>query len=176
MATPMHNEHGPLSTPRGHGASTAGTMLITLGLFLLAAQYLQSETLALFFLPGLGLIFLVGGLSTRNVGLIVPGSILVGLGSGIYLAAGPLAYLSEEATAGVILLGLASGFGLITVLASAMTLRLHWWPLIPAGILSLVAGTLQLGAQGIEILIWTARVWPVALIIAGALLVLRRRE
>lgn len=176
MAMPVHSEREPMSAARGRNPYFVGMMLIGLGLFFLAAQYFQSETLALMFLPGLGLIFLAGGLSTGNVGLIIPGSILCGIGTGVYLVNGPLAYMGDQANGGIIVLSLAAGFVLITVLSSVLSSRLYWWPLIPASVLSVVGGALLLGERGLTVLTWIGHAWPVALIVAGCAMLVRQRS
>jgi predicted benzoate:H+ symporter BenE len=64
------------------------------------------------------------------------------------------------------MLALAGGFLGIWVLGSLYRLpQSHWWPLIPGGILTLI-GLVQLGRTEVS---GALTLWPVVLIIIGAL-------
>ncbi|MFP4635419.1 MAG: hypothetical protein ACLFRD_06130 [Nitriliruptoraceae bacterium] len=111
----------------------------------------------------LGIGFLIAYAFTRSYGYLVPGSILTGLGAGLVVAAqdGP-----DEA----VVLGLGLGFLAIAVVNRGLgeAKAGWWWPLIPGGVLVIVGvstlmGTLDLGRF----------VVPIALIVVGALLLLR---
>ena len=62
-----------------------GAALIAVGFILLLDQYLRTGWLNLLILPICGLILLGWGIATRKYGLLVPGSILTGLGIGEFI-------------------------------------------------------------------------------------------
>jgi hypothetical protein len=176
MSMPMQTNPAPVSRPAENGRWVGGAVLILIGLLSLAAQFIPSQSMGQVFLLLLGSLFLIWGIGTRNVGLVVPGGVLSGLGTGVYLIGGPLGYLGDPASGGVIVLSLAAGFVLIALLSSAIGRRIYWWPLIPATVLAFVGATLLGGEAGLEMLVWFGRVWPVALIGVGAYLLLRRGD
>ncbi len=162
----------PNATVRQIGA---GVAFITIGAFLLIAQNLAFNWLGLSILPGLGMIFLVWGLVTRTPGLLIPGGILTGLGAGAIAIDLWGAALPEANQAGIFMLTFAGGWGLITVL-SALIGKPMLWPLIPGGIMALVAAAafgLGSAQQALELL---GRFWPVIFIVLGLATLLRRRQ
>ena len=154
----------------------AGIALIAIGVLVLVAQFSKSELLGLLFLPGLGLIFLLWGSAVRSVGLLIPGGVLSGIGLGAYLMEGPLSYLEDEAEGAVFLLSFAFGWALITLLSALVCREVHWWPLIPGGIMALIGSALLVGGPALTALEWTGKVWPLILIGLGAYLLLRRQK
>ena len=159
-----------------------GVALIGIGLLALAGYFLPADLSGLLFLPALGLIFLLWGLGARAIGLLIPGGILSGLGLGIFLLAQPLRHLSEEMKGGVFLLAFALGWGVITLLSTLISDRLHWWPLIPGGILTLIGGAVLIGGSALtglaalgSLLGTIGSAWPVGLIVLGLYLILWRR-
>ena len=142
-----------------------GVLLITVGLVFLTAQQLSigREIVVLV----IGIVFAIAYAATRTYGLLIPAGILTGLGVGIALE-------RRVAIPEIVVLGLGLGFiGVYVVDALLTRAEHHWWPLIPGGVLVIVAvssGALGSGAErAIEL------VWPVALIAAGALLLVRAR-
>lgn len=171
----MHTDTPPeLNENRQRKGLLGGLILIGLGLYLFAAQFVQAPWMGLLIMPALGLIFLAGGLAGRNPGLLIPGGILSGLGLGTYLVAGPLGDVSELTRGAVVLISFAAGWGLIPLL-SALIGRRVLWPLIPGGILAAVGGLLLAGTAGQAALEWAGRLWPLALIAAGVGMLWRRR-
>lgn len=137
-----------------------GLALIWVGalLLLITTTELGAEVL----LPGVGVGFVAAYLVTGSYGMLIPGAIVTGLGIGTVAAA-------QGAPSGAEPLGLGIGF-----LAIALVSRLRgprpagwWWPLIPGGIITLVALD-QLTAAGPIVL-------PVALIVVGLALLLGGR-
>ncbi len=153
---------------------SAGIGLIVIGLLVLAAQFIRSDWVGLLFLPALGLIFLVWGSATRNVGLLIPGGILSGLGLGVFLIEVVHPNLESVDTGGIFLASFGLGWGLITLFSAIFTDRTHWWPLIPGSILGLIGGLLLTGDVGLEVLEFAGKLWPVALIGLGLWFLLRR--
>lgn len=154
---------------------TGGIILILVGALTLLAQLDVFTNIGMLFLPALGIIFLVWGLLTRTFGLIIPGGILGGIGLGAALMEGPLAGLAEPTQGAIFLLAFAAGWVLISLLSKFTAGTFQWWPLIPAGIMGLIGGLLAAGETGLQVLKVIGYAWPVALIAAGAWIILRKR-
>ena len=135
-----------------------GLILIGLGVFFLLGRTALSGAL---FLGGLGAIFLVAYLSSRNYGLLIPGCILAGLG------VGELINWSS--------LGLGLGFIAIFVIDRLARGKSHWWPLIPGGIITISALTERGGPLIAPLRGLVDNFWPLLLIAVGLLLLFRRR-
>lgn len=158
---------------RGSGGMVWGAILILIGAFALVEQIFHLD-FGLYFLPLLGVIFLLAGILGRKYGLLIPGGILAGLGVGTLLVEGPFKYLgNSQASSGVFMLAFAGGWLVIT-LAALLINRVILWPLIPGAFLGLF-GVALLGARtGLFSVINQG--WPIILIAIGLYLVLRRRE
>ncbi len=158
----------------GKGRLMTGVALIVIGATVLLFQLVEVPNEGALLMSALALIFLVWGVTTRSVGLLIPGGILAGIALGVYLSEGPLRQLEETADGGVFLVSFAAGWALITVLSVAIQ-RIAWWPLIPAGIMAVIGGAMLVGGAAVELLEYTNYIWPLALIGVGAYLLLRRR-
>lgn len=170
MLSQLKNQPNPTTRQIG-----AGVAFIVIGTLLLVVQNFAFQWLGLAVLPGLGLIFLVWGLVTRTPGLLIPGGILTGLGAGVIGIDLWGAALPEMNQGGIFMLAFAGGWGLITVL-SALIGKPMLWPLIPGGIMALVAAAI-FGLNGAQqVLELAGRFWPVIFIILGLATLLRRRE
>lgn len=163
-------------TRRTRNRSAAGIALIAIGLLVLIGQLTAWTNLVWLVLPGLGLIFLIWGLSTRNFGLMVPGCILGGLGLGLYTMTGPLSDTLAWAQPSIFLFCFAAGFALISLFSLFMDDHFHWWPLIPAGMIALVGVALITGGFGLDLLKLMGLAWPLLLIGLGVFVLLRRKE
>ncbi len=146
-----------------------GIILIGIGVIALANQFTNFnwDHLGLYFLPLLGGAFLLGGILSRQAGLIIPGGIISGIGWGSLLIAGPLSGLTGDNEGAIFMLTFALGWGLITVLTAVFTDETHWWPLIPGGIMALIGLGILFGGifmQGLSLL---GRIWPAFLIVLG---------
>ncbi len=148
-----------------------GLILISIGLIALLSQFeLFSDfgNFATFFMAGLGGLFLVWGILTRQAGLIIPGGIISGIGWGIVLITGPLLQLDgSDAEGAVFMLTFAAGWAAITILTAVFTDETHWWALIPGGIMALIGGSLIFGGVLMTILEWVGKGWPLVLILLG---------
>jgi hypothetical protein len=132
-----------------------GLILIALGVAFLLGQYFEFGP-ALFLIL-LGLVFLIPYAFTRSYGMLIPGCILAGIGLGLVFDRPPLS------TAIAMPIGLGVGFIAIFVLQLIVARQLHWWALIPGGILLLVGV-----AEGIpyaQVLI--EKGWPLILVLIG---------
>jgi hypothetical protein len=76
---------------------------------------------ALYLLLGLGLMLLLWGSAARLFGLIIAGSLLLGIGPGMYVAWGVPVESNSLARVGVMLVSFALGWGLITLFSRRVT-------------------------------------------------------
>jgi hypothetical protein len=153
----------------------AGVLLIIGGLFLLVLNFVESDILGLLVLPVLGVLFLAYSFYTREFGFAIPGCILTGLGLGILLGTRIL-NVQDAAVAGTILLGLAAGFVALAFITPYFHEKRAVWPLIPGGILAVIAVLLIIGGAGLEVLNFAGNFWPLIPIAIGAYLLLRYRQ
>ncbi len=158
------------------GRVIAGVALILIGALLLIAQITQSANLGLLIPAALGVIFLVWGLVTRTFGLVIPGSILVGIGLGISLITGPYSAMESDAQGGVFMLAFAGGWLLMCLLSPLTTSGFQWWPLIPGGIIGAIGLALASGGFGMQLLQIIGYGWPLILVGIGIYLLLKRRR
>ena len=160
---------------RRHSGIVGGAILITIGLFALAQQFLPINW-GLYFLPFLALIFLSAGMLEKRPGLLIPGGILAGVGAGaIAVQSSFFAAMGEPMRGGLFMLIFAGGWTVITA-ASYLIGKVMLWPLIPAGFMGLFGLTLLAGEFGLPFLTLARFFWPVALIALGLFLVLRRKS
>ncbi len=152
-----------------------GIALVLIGLFLFSAQYVQAEWLGRLILPGLGIIFLMWGIISRNFGLIIPGGILSGLGSGVFLIEGQFSHIEEIHKGGLVMLSFAAGWALITLLSRPVSGKFEFWPLIPGAIIGLIGAALFSGGMALEVLNLVGKGWPRGLIAAGLYIILWRK-
>jgi hypothetical protein len=165
----------PEAHPNDRWAS--GIVLIGIGVLVLIVNLLKSETLAMLVLPLLGIAFLAWAFFSRRFPLVIPGSILLGLGVGVLISV-QMTTTTAEPKGGVVVLGLAVGFAAIALLAPLFEKVRAWWALVPAFILALVGIPLMMGDQGIQFLQVVGQWWPLILVVIGlyVLFVPRRGE
>lgn len=156
-------------------AVIGGTLLVAIGLLVLLVQNIKTESLGLLFLPALGGLFLVAGILGRQVGFIIPGGILTGIGMGVVLTQNPALAVTDTAQGGVFFLGFALGWFLITVLSRVFTRDPQWWALIPGTIMALIGGALMLGGTALNVLEFAGRWWPLILVALGLVIIVRRK-
>jgi len=125
----------PMMTTRHDYTWGVGAALIAVGVILLLDNYLKTGWLVQLILPVSGFIFLSWGIVTRRFGLVIPGSILAGLGVGGFLAMSRFFSFSTYTRVGLLLSAFALGWVLITIFSLLLKERMAWWPLIPASIL-----------------------------------------
>lgn len=163
------------ATGEGRNGVVAGTVLVGCGLVLLAGQIF---TLGAWPLVLLGLIFTAAGIATHTAGWFIPGGVLNGIGLGaVVIESGLVA--GDPLEGGVFLLCFAAGWLSIFVLTKLFTPRPMAWTFIPAIVMAAIGFPLLLGAAGEALLAtalgWLAFAWPLALIVAGIAVLVRRR-
>ena len=137
---------------------SAGLILIAIGLGLYLIDRVEGigeEAVLLI----IGSAFLIAYFVRKNYGLLIPGCILLGLGVG---SVGRGSFLGfGEST----MLGLGMGFIAIFVIARLNEGKSHWWPLIPGGVMLVMAipRTHQLFEY-----VWNH--WQLILVFIGALI------
>ncbi len=155
-------------------ALAPGGVILALGLVFLRGP-LSLVGFALYVLVGLGLALLAWGLFERLFGLIIPGCLLLGIGPGVYAGWGPNAEPNGLVQTGIMLVGFALGWGLITVFSRRVTQKFVWWPLIPGGVLAMVGWGLYIGGDPDNALGFIGNTGSIGLILFGVYLILLRR-
>jgi hypothetical protein len=122
-----------------------------------------------------GLAFLAWGFFERLLGLLIPGSLLTGIGPGFYLGFVSNAGNSELVQVGVLLTCFGLGWALITLTSRMINPIFLWWPLIPGGILAVVGWGLTIGGNKGTAITLIGNTGSIGLIIFGLYLILLRR-
>lgn len=151
-----------------------GVVLVVIGLMAFAAQIWQNSVIGLWVLLALGVLFLAWGVVTRNVGPLIPGGILSGLGVGVLLANGMPGAWSEMTNGGIVVLCLGLGFLSIVPLSAMVSGKAQLWAMIPGGILTLVGVALFAGNMGVQLLALAGYAWPLILIAIGVYIIWKR--
>jgi len=155
-----------------------GIILILIGILFLLAN--------LNIIPGLNFLLLIGIVflliyffKSKHLGFLIPGCIFLSIGLfALFKATG---LISEDADSSFLLF-LAGAFWAVFFIHTIRIDTTEWgarfWPVFPAGALSVI-GLLQFGVTywnlSISYLKYTNYVWPVALIIAGIIVLLKSR-
>ncbi len=150
----------------------SGVSLIALGALLWVAQSGRIDSGTIFMIA-LSAIFLAWGLLARAFGLLIPGGLLAGITLGIHLTETAFPALGEPQQGAWVLLSIAAGWALISLL-SPLTGRFYAWPLIPGAIMAAIGGALLAGQPGLDALEMVGRTWPLGLIALGLYLILWR--
>ena len=144
-----------------------GVILIAIGATLFTVQLLNLDGDVVVLV--IGLILAVAYAATRRYELLIPAGIVTGLGTGILLE-------NAGAMGEPVVLGLGLGFFAIyagDLLTTGARAPGRWWPLIPGGILTIIAAAEStFGPEGARLI---TQGWPILLIAAGAWLLLRGR-
>ena len=129
----------------------------------------------LYILSALGVSLLMWGVARRLFGLIIPGSLLLGIGPGIYFAWGNANPANPLVQTGLMLVWFALGFALISLFSRTLKHIFVWWPFIPGGVLAMVGWGLYLGGDPDNAVSFISNTGSIALIIFGLYLILLRR-
>jgi hypothetical protein len=126
-------------------------------------------------LGGIGLAFLAWGFFERLLGLIIPGSLLSGIGPGFYLGFVSNSGNSELVQVGFFITCIGLGWILITLTSRMINPAFLWWPLIPGGIQTMVGWGLTIGGSRSSAMTLIGNTGSISLIILGLYLILLRR-
>lgn len=162
-----------LAKPAWWALVPAGIIFSTGLAFLLSD--LRVIDFVLWVVSGTGIVLLVWGVYWRLFGLIIPGSLMVTTGPGIYLAWGSSMGQNPLAKTGIMLAIFAIGWALIILFSRVVTSKFVWWPLIPAGILAMVGWGLYIGGDPKNATSFIANTGSIGLIIFGIYLLLLRK-
>jgi ABC-type multidrug transport system fused ATPase/permease subunit len=155
-------------------ALLTGVAVAAVGVTFLSTPF-RIVLLVLYVSAGVGLVFLWWGIVSRLFGLIIPGCLLLGSGSGVYLAWGDAIEVNGLAKTGVMLVCIAFAWALITVFSRLLTDKFVWWPLIPGGIIAMVGWGLYIGGNPNNAVNFIGNTGSIGLIIFGLYLLLLRR-
>lgn len=148
-----------------NGRLIAGASLVIVGLGLFALEAVDGAGDAAILLA-IGAVFMALYFMRRVYGLLVAGSIVLGVGLGQLLER------VTDLSGDVNVIGIGTGFVGIYVIDRLTTTSAHWWPLIPGGILLIIGISSVAGASA-------DLVFPALLVVAGIALVVgagRRKE
>ncbi|MRR30301.1 hypothetical protein EG834_08255, partial [bacterium] len=147
-------------------ALVPGGIILSTGLAFLFTD-LRLIDFVLWVVTGTGIVLLVWGIYWRLLGLIIPGSLMVTTGPGIYLAWGTTMGTNPLAKTGIMLAIFALGWALIILFSRVVTSKFIWWPLIPLGILAMVGWGLYIGGDPENATAFIANTGSIGLIIFG---------
>jgi hypothetical protein len=153
-----------------------GGILSGFGVTLLFSP-MRFEDFILYLALGTGLPLLLWGLIDRLIGLIIPGSLLVTAGPGIYMSWQSHApFLGNTLVqTGIMLIWFALGWALISASGRAILNKYIWWPLIPGSILAVVGIGLYIGGDPKHALGFIGNTGSIALMVFGLYLLLMRK-
>ncbi|HSV85559.1 MAG TPA: hypothetical protein VLH85_03225 [Levilinea sp.] len=155
-------------------ALVPGSVIAPVGLVFLATS-LRVFDFALYLPLGLGLGLLAWGLAARLFGLIIPGSLLVGVAPGIYIAWGIPLETNYLARTGIMLVSFALGWALITLFSRRITYKFVWWPIIPGAVLAISGWGLYIGGNPGNAVAFISNTGSIGLVLFGLYLLLMKR-
>lgn len=136
----------------------AGLILIAVGMGLFLIDRVEGIGPEVVMLV-IGVAFLIAYFVRKNYGLLVPGCILLGIGIG-QVGRGSFLGFGESS-----MLGLGFGFIAIYVIARLYEGKTQWWPLIPGGVMLIMAIP-----SGHELLEYLWGHWQLLLVLIGVLI------
>ncbi len=163
------------SLPASYWALVPGFILASLALCFIYSE-LRFLDFVLYLLTGTGLVLLAWGIFSKLFGLIIPGSLLITIGPGIYLAWGTQFAINALTKTGTMLVLFAIGWGLIILFSRVLTTKFIWWPLIPGGVLAVVGWGLYIGGDPQNAASFIANTGSISLIIFGLYLLLLKKS
>jgi hypothetical protein len=125
---------------------------------------------------GLGLAFLIIGVTKKWIGMIIPGCLLIGTGFGVYIPWGTQYASTALSKTGTMLVLFGIGWVLITVVNRIMVDKFVWWPLIPGGLQAVVGWGLYIGGEPGNAVNFISNTGSIVILILGLYLLLMRRS
>ena len=149
-----------------------GIILILAGVLWLVKPHIELSGGT--FLAGLGLLFLLLWAFFSRYGFLVPGGILLGLGTGLWTSR-----MAPEGTGRILFfVCFGAGFVLVFLLDRLKRPKSPHWPLIPGGVLMGIGGYMAAERQGWippGLVAYLKYLWPVLLIVLGIYLLIKRK-
>ena len=155
-------------------ALVPGGLLCALGAYFIYSP-MRPVDLVLYLSVSLGLVFIIWGIIGHLFRLIIPGCLLITMGPSIYLAWGIPSSQNILTRTGIMLVGFAFGWLLITILSRTLTSNFIWWPLIPGGVLAMVGWGLYIGGNPKNAAVFISNTGSIGLILFGIYLLLLRK-
>lgn len=150
------------------------SILIALGLCFALTQA-NGFDVTLYVLSSVAFAFLSVGIHKKWMGFIIPGSLTLFIGIGIFSAWGVNSDVNALARTGIMLVCFAFGWGLISLLSRLFRGALVWWPLIPGALLAVVGYGLFTGGAPGKAAGFIGNTGSVAILAIGLFLLLFRR-
>jgi hypothetical protein len=113
-----------------------GFGLIAVGISVLVDQFLKTGWIVFAIVPITGVIMLTEGMRTRKIGLIIPGSLVLGLSIGGIVFLSHLINLPVEKKVGLLIFFFAFGWIMIPVFQRVAGGHGLTWALVPGGIIA----------------------------------------
>ena len=113
---------------------------------------------------------------TVPIGLIVAGSLTLGLLAALVLVLGPLGGAPEDVISGTALLAFAGGWALLAALSACWTRQPQRWAAVPAGLLALLGAGLLIVAPPSAVLDALGWVWPLGLLALAVWMTVQARR
>lgn len=152
-----------------------GFFLILIGLVFFAGRFF--DNFGLMVMPALGLGFIAWSIASRNIGLLIPGGILSGIGLGtVLLESNWVTRMELSDDGGVFLVSFALGWFLITLLSILVFQKPMWWPMIPGGIMAVIGSGLLVDERILGIFSIFGNFWPLILVAVGIYIIWRQYE
>jgi hypothetical protein len=124
---------------------------------------------------GIGLALLIWGMREKYIGLVIPGCLVLGAGSGVYLGWGDSLEVNNLAKTGLMLVCFALAWLLITICSKVISDKFIWWPLIPGGVIAVVGWGLYIGGNPGNAVNFIGNTTSIGLILFGLYLLLLRQ-
>lgn len=143
--------------------------------FALAYQFLVNRhsllDYVLFISLAVGFVLLAWGITSKKIGLIIPATLIITIGAGLFYGWGTPETPGGLQKTGVMLVWFALGWILITVVSRVIEKSFIWWPLIPGGILLMVGSGLYIGGNPANALGFLGNTGSIGLILVGIYLI-----
>lgn len=150
-----------------------GLIMIAVGTLVLASRAIDFGNFGLFIPLMLGVVFTLLGISQRQLGFLIPGGILSGIGTGILAMEGVSGLSLGIDDGAIFMLCFAGGWGMIALLSAMFTDEEAWWALIPGGIMALIGAAIGFGGMFESTLSLVGQGWPLVLVAIGVWTLLR---
>lgn len=156
-----------------------GVVLILIGALALFSRFIPDSfaiNYGILLLGGMALAFFIAGVLTREAGWFFPAGIIGGVAAGVWATSSAfMARFNVNDGAGFMLF-FAAGWATIPITTLLFSRERHWWPFILAALFAIIGLGVQFGGVFADLTNLLGYLWPLALIIGGALLIFRRRR